>query len=551
MYFSVKLNIFKNNWSKYGREKRWKFFLIFSLALLFALGEYRFFYKIFIYLREEVEVLSKHLTVQLINILNLTFLSMLFFSNLTNAIYYYFVSDDLELLIPFPIKTERLIVYRYAENTFASSWMVLVATIPFFIAIFHSFNLNPLFIIGLIILYIPYFFLLSALGSLVTLLIVNFFPAKRAYQILWSISALFIATIFVVIRLIRPERLFKKTTESEFMSFLKSLEAPDYPYLPSTWLTKAQSNLIFDKNHSGYFLYFSLLTLFALFCFFLFFTITRKIYTKCYTRSRTSFRKKTKKAYVLNHFLNKLPISAIFRQFLLKDIRDIVRDTGQWSQMLLLVGLVFVYLFSIKSLPIERAITVNMVAFLNTGILGFIMAALINRFVFPAFSVEGRVMWVIKSFPLQINQIFLSKTVLYFTPLFFFGILLSFLSNFLLKVDTFIYVFTFLNVLVITFVLVILALSIGLLYPKFKFSNVTEISFSFGGIIYMLTSMIYIGLGLVLQARPVYVYLRSKLFYQAQTYEYFFLFFAIFVFISIIVCSYCYKKAIKNYDIWE
>ncbi len=551
MYLNLKFSILKNGLWKYSKENRLKIYLIVFLALLFAIGEYRFFYKIFMYLREEVEILSKHLTVQLINILNLTFLSMLFFSNLTNAIYYYFVSDDLELLLPLPIKTEKLIFFRYLENTFASSWMVLAATIPFFVAILHSFGLKWHFILSSICLYLPYFFLLSALGSLVTLLIVNFFPAKRAYQILWSISALFIATIFVIIRLIRPERLFKKTTEGEFMNFLKSLEAPDYPYLPSTWLTKAQSNLIFSKNNDEYSLYLIALTITALVCFLIFFIITKNIYKKCYTRAKTSFKRKGNHSKLLDYLLNFIPMPSVTREFILKDTKDILRDTGQWSQMLLLVGLVFVYLFSIKSLPIEKAITVNMVAFLNTGILGFIMAALINRFVFPSFSVEGKVMWVMKSFPVKINQIFFAKTILYFFPLFIFGTLLSFLSNMLLNVDFFIYIFTFLNVLTIILVLTILALSLGLLYPKFKFSNATEISFSYGGIIYMLTSMLYIGFGLILQARPVYVYLRNKLFYQAQSYGYFFIFFLFFLAISIIICFFCYKKAIKNYQFWE
>lgn len=551
MYARLKLRILKNVWLKYSGENRLKVFLIIFLAVLFLLGEYRFFYKIFVYLREEVEILSKHLTVQLINIMNLTFLSMLFFSNLTNAIYYFFVSEDLELLIPLPIKTGRLILYRYIENTFASSWMVLVAIIPFYTAIAKSFNLSWHFIPISLTLYIPYFLLLSALGAMLTLLIVNFFTAKRAYQILWSISALFIAFIFVIIRLIRPERLFKKTTESEFMDFLKALEAPDYPYLPSTWLTKGQTSLIFSKSYSDYFLYLSLLTLFFVFSFSIFFFITRKIYKKCYTRSKTSFRKKGKKNLPFDKPLKLLPLSPTVRQFLLKDAKDVIRDTGQWSQLLLLLGLVFVYLFSIKSLPIEKTITVNMVAFLNTGILGFIMAALINRFVFPSFSVEGKVMWVLKSFPINIKQVFVAKSVLYFIPLFLFGILLSFMSNFLLKTDTFIYIFTFLNVFTITAVLVFMALSIGLLFPKFKFSNVTEVSFSYGGIVYMLTSMLYIGFGLVLQARPVYVYLRNKLFYRTENYEYFFLFYAFFLLLSVLLCIYSYKKALKNFEHWE
>jgi ABC-2 type transport system permease protein len=551
MYWKLKATLLKNAWTRYGREKRLKVIILLTLAAFFGLGEYTFFFKIFIYLREEVEFLSKHLTVQLINIMNLTFLSMLFFSNLTNAIYYFFISDDLELLISFPVKTEKLVLYRYVENTFASSWMVVIAILPFYLALFHSFNLPWIFLFKSIAIYLPYFFMLSAMGCLVTFLIVNFFPAKRAYQILWSLSALFIATIFVVIRLIRPERLFRRTTEGEFMNFLKGLETPDYPYLPSTWITKGLSGMIFEKSADEYYYYFWVLVFTALLAFGVFYVIAGKIYPACFTRSRASFRKKGRKTAIINWIGGIFNFSPVMKNFFLKDFKEVTRDTGQWSQILLLLGLVFVYLFSIKSLPIEQVITMNLVAFLNTGILGFIMAALINRFVFPSFSVEGKVMWVIKCFPLSLKEVFLAKSFLFFVPLFLFGCLLSILSNYLLKVDAFIYLFTFLNLFTITGVLVVLGLSIGMMYPKFKYSNVTEVSFSYGGIVYMLTSMIYVGACLILQARPVYVYLRSKIFSQSVHYGSFFIVFSIFFISSAAFCYYCYRRGLRAWEGWE
>lgn len=384
-----------------------------------------------------------------------------------------------------------------------------------------------------------------------TMLIVRFFPAKRAYQILWSISAIFIGVIFIVIRLIRPERLFRKTEEAEFLTFIKSLETPDYPYLPSTWISRAISALNFDNSYKSYFIEFGFLLIFFLISFVIFIVLAKNIYQDSFTRSRASFRKKTSKAILLDKFVNIFPFNKTLKNFYLKDIKDLLRDPGQWSQMLLLFGLVFVYLFSVKSLPIEKVITINMVAFFNTGILSFIMAALVNRFVFPSFSVEGRSLWILKSFPVKIKDVFMGKFFLYIIPLLLFAIFLSLMSNYLLGVDRFIYLFTFLNVVTITSVLVFLGLTIGMIYPKFKYSNVTEVSFSYGGIMYMLISMIYVGIGLVLQAGPVYIYLRSKIFSKALNYGNYFIIYSVFLLVSVVICYYFYKKGKEAIANWE
>ncbi len=551
MLLKYKFLMLRNTISKYSGDKKIKFLLIAVLGILFFLGEYRFFYKIFNYLQEEVEFLSKHLTIQLINIMNLTFLSMLFFSNLTNSIYYFYISDDIELILSYPIKTKTFILIRYLLNTIVSSWMVIFAMIPFYLAIFKVFNFGLISLLLILLLYIFFFFMQSSLGCIITILIVNYFPAKRAYQILWSISALFIAAIFIIIRLIKPERLFRPVTEKEFMNFLKSIEVPDYPYLPSTWITKAFSNITFEKNFNEYLFYFVLTFIFTLSCFGLFYYFSNHIYSHSFSRSRSNFTKKKIAKSPLDFIVKHLPLKKGNKEIFLKDLKEILRDTGQWSQLLLLMGLVFVYLFSVKSLPIQHVITMNMVAFFNVGILEFIMAALINRFVFPVFSQEGKVMWVVKTFPISMKDIFFSKFLLYSCPLLIFGIVLSVFSNELLKVDKFIYFFTLINVSTMSLTLIFFGLTFGIIYPKFKFSNVTEVSFSYGGIVYMLVSMLYIGFSLIIQAGPVYSYLKSKLFAQAINYKYFILSFGIFFISSIILCIGFYNKAKKIWENWE
>src|SRR2546430_11003091 len=46
-----------------------------------------------------------------------------------------------------------------------------------------------------------------------------------------------------------------------------------------------------------------------------------------------------------------LPVAK--REFVIKDIKLFFRDTTQWSQLILLAALVLVYLFNIKTLPLQ------------------------------------------------------------------------------------------------------------------------------------------------------------------------------------------------------
>ncbi|MZH42049.1 MAG: hypothetical protein F3740_09650 [Nitrospinae bacterium] len=51
----------------------------------------------------------------------------------------------------------------------------------------------------------------------------------------------------------------------------------------------------------------------------------------------------------------------------------------------------------------------------------------------------------------------------------------------------------------------------GTFYPKFDHENISEISSSTGGVLFMILVLSYIGLMVILGARPLYVHLNEKL----------------------------------------
>ncbi len=53
------------------------------------------------------------------------------------------------------------------------------------------------------------------------------------------------------------------------------------------------------------------------------------------------------------------------------------------------------------------------------------------------------------------------------------------------------------------------------LYPKFDHENISEISSSTSGVLFMILALSYIGLMLMLGARPLYVHLNEKFLFKS------------------------------------
>ena len=113
-------------------------------------------------------------------------------------------------------------------------------------------------------------------------------------------------------------------------------------------------------------------------------------------------RRASRGSPLLDMAIGRLPLSAPRRQLLLKDLKVFLRDVSQWSQLLLLLALVLVYLYNFRVLDLERipymsGVIKNVYAFVNLAMAGFVMATVAVRFVFPAVSAEGAAFWIIRT----------------------------------------------------------------------------------------------------------------------------------------------------------
>ena len=207
-----------------------------------------------------------------------------------------------------------------------------------------------------------------------------------------------------------------------------------------------------------------------------------------------------------------LPVAK--REFVLKDVKLFFRDTTQWSQLILLAVLVVVYLFNIKALPLPRGepvgfFYVTLVSFLNLGLAGFVLASIAARFIFPAVSLEGRQMWLLRSSPLDLRALLWSKYWVGTIPLLVLALLLTGLTDVLLEASPFMMVVSLVTICALTLAIAALALGYGALYPQFETENAAQIPTSFGGLVFMMTTIALLAAVIVLLWQAVYRYVRA------------------------------------------
>src|SRR5205809_6704077 len=86
---------------------------------------------------------------------------------------------------------------------------------------------------------VPMLILPAVLGSALTLILVNIFPARRTRDLLSIVALGAAGGLILLFRLIRPERLASPEGFRNLLDFIAVLRTPTSPFLPSEWVTQA------------------------------------------------------------------------------------------------------------------------------------------------------------------------------------------------------------------------------------------------------------------------------------------------------------------------
>lgn len=451
---------------------------------------------------------------KLLGLILVSFFGMLLLSNVIAALSTFFLAKDLDLLVSGPVDWLRLYLAKVTETCAYSSWMVVLMAIPMFLAYGVAYDGGFVFLFVVLSMFIPFLILPSVIGSALTLLLINIFPARRTKDILSVIAVLAGGGIVLLFRLMRPEQLARPEGFRSLIEFVSVLRAPTSPWLPSEWVqTGIMSWLREEPDALPLYLLWSTAAAFLV----LGALLHRALYAKGFTKAQESGERWVRESAFSALFARMLsPLGIVRRELVLKEVRLFFRDTTQWSQLILLAVLVVVYIFNIKYLPLGgEGVTffvANLIPFLNLVLAGFVLASIAARFIFPGVSLEGRTMWLLRSSPLAMRDLLWSKFWVGTLPLLFFALGLVVITGMLMHVSQFIMAVSILTITMMTFAIAGLAVGFGTLFPRFGTENAAQIPTSFGGLLFMMAAIVLIGAVITLEARPVFSYLAAESF---------------------------------------
>jgi len=479
--------------------------LVFSLAVCIIL--YIIGVKVITYFHSQNE-LGILLSLKIFQMAWITMFAMLIFSCMVSAVSTLFLSQDNEIIFAAPVPTADIFFMRYVTTSIYTSWMMVVFSIPIFAAYGTVFQAGILYwplMLGTIIATAA---IATTFGMALTVVLVNLFPARRTKDIILYLSICFGIFIYLIFRLMRPEDLVNPDKYGHFIDYLSSLATPAAPYIPAAWASNLLSYYLMDREIDLLVTALLCITPIALFC--LGEWAMDRWFLSGFTKSQESFGGYRK--FFTRGRYNRSAWKWIFR----KEAKLFLRDSAEWSQLFMIGALVIVYLYNFKVLPVERSAfqeeyITNLIAFLNIGLTGFVVASLAARFVYPSIGAEGGSFYIIMNSPLSTSRYILNKYLFYVVPFTALALILLVVSNHLINVEGPMWWISVITGLIITWTVLAMALGFGAIYADFKAENRAAALGGIGAILFLFTAISFEIAIIFLGGGPVFRAMRNWL----------------------------------------
>jgi ABC-2 type transport system permease protein len=510
---------------------RLRTFLVTSLSLFFWFGLFLLFYEGFTFIVVNVGSAGATYHAQTVQfVFHLFFASLNVMLVLSSAIILYsglYNSPDATFMLTLPVRPERIVLFKFQEAVFYSSWGFFLLASPIMTAYGIVAEAPWYYYLLLLPLIVSFVYIPCGVGAILCLLVIYKLPKMRRVVMAGALAVIVCTFIPLVWRTISSpqSRLFGNEW---FQETLHRFRFTQQEWLPSTWLTNGlleaarQSTWVVTDRVTELpivqsVLYLALLVSNALLLHVLTVWAAKRWFRPSYaafmchgTRRRTIRRSISDS--VASLLLSGFPQP--IRLLLIKDWRLLRRDPVQWSQFLIFFGLLGLYFLNVDRFnnhqsDIGYMTWINMVSFLNLAVVGLILSTFTTRFIYPMISLEGQCFWILGLLPIDRDTILWSK--FWFASL---GSwvpcsLLVLLSDVMLNVPLMVIAVHQLTCILLCLGLASIAVGFGAMMPNFHETSPSKIAAGFGGTLNLVLSALYIMLVVVLTALPCHFYLLA------------------------------------------
>ena len=404
------------------RQARLRIAIVALLTAIFWLGMLWLFYESFTFLQKTIvhAPLRMQAVHAVYNVFYLSLFIMLAFSAAVVGYGVLFRGQETKLLLALPISAGRLVSYKFQEVLGICCWGFVLLGLPMLLsygtvvgAPWYYYACLPLFIVSFAII-------AAGIGFIICLAVVYLFPRFRII-VLAIIGLPAVALAAWVVWSLTGMAYQDLVTPEWFQETLARLRFSEQKLLPSWWLSsglleaahpaQAASGQVAWRETLGFL---CLLTTSALVVQMCVGTLGGKLFPPALSQLASVRGVRFLGFSGRFQFLVSLftwPLPRIPRLLVRKDIIVFFRDPVQWSQFLILVGLLFLYVVFVRRFQYDESLVqwMTIIGFLNLGVVGLVLATFTTRFVFPTLSLEGRRMWILGTLPVRRETIVLSK----------------------------------------------------------------------------------------------------------------------------------------------
>ncbi len=505
--------------------------LVIGLSLFFWFGLFLLFYAGFQFITINIASAGSPYHAQTVRfVFHLFFASLNVMLVFSSGIILYtglYKSPETVHLLTLPTRPDRVVLYKFQEAVFFSSWGFFLLASPIMIAYGIVAEAPTYYYLLLLPLIISFVYIPSGVGALCCLFIIHKLPELRRIIVACVALAIIAMTVPPIWRTVNSPQSKLFGTEW-FQDTLHRFRFTEQEWLPSTWLTNglleaARPPAVISVDRISELpvvqsvLYLALLVSNALFFHVLTVWAAKHWYRISYANLavRPAVRRQVGGA-ISDRFFSFLlsPFPLPLQLLLIKDWRLLRRDPVQWSQFLIFFGLLGLYFLNVDRFnnphsDIGYATWINMVSFLNLAVVGLILSTFTTRFIYPMISLEGQCFWIVGLLPIERDTILWSKFWFASIGSWIPCSLLVLLSDLMLHVPMLVVVVHQLTCVLLCLGLSSIAVGFGAMMPNFHETSPSKIAAGFGGTLNLVLSALYIMVIVVLTALPCHFYLLT------------------------------------------
>jgi ABC-2 type transport system permease protein len=348
------------------------------------------------------------------------------FGVLLQALY---LANDMEFLLSAPLPLRSVFLSKLLQAILPNFSLICLFALPVLYGLGLSNGYNILFFPLVLLMLAALALAAAGISSLLVMLVVRIFPARRVAELLGFIGAILSFVCSQSGNLARFDN-FSGQQASQALTLITRF---NQPWSPLAWAGRGLVDLGSGRWFSG--IGFSVLTLGLAFGVFgAALTISEKLYYSGWASMQSRQQKKKAQKKTQSEIskpwaiLVQRSIPAEIRAIFVKDLLSLRRDLRNMSQLVtpLIFGIVYGILFLRNGGELSAGrgeaprffieILKNLSLYGNVAISLFVGWMLVARLGMTAFSMEGKNYWLLKSAPISAGQMIISKFLVAYLP---------------------------------------------------------------------------------------------------------------------------------------